>query len=178
LCDLKEFSLQDHNALESLYNNTYPHAPYHSEHKMNFFRSRFALRESLKRLDYSLDYDVLVLQDFHFLKKFPEIKISVSHTQECAMSLVTINPLIKSLGCDIEKKLRPYSSAIEKKIGAKTLEEWTLKEACYKALTLSHKTVMAKDIELKNNSFHYQGTRGEIVSLPHSTYFISIAFIF
>jgi phosphopantetheinyl transferase (holo-ACP synthase) len=115
-----------------------------SDSKDAFTNSREALSTILNRngyevLDLSAD---LELVNYHNLKKFPDLLVSLSHTKGAGAAVVASKEYYVSLGIDIEWCARVMKKEAERffrnsqdSIYENNLELWTMKEAAFKALS-------------------------------------------
>lgn len=110
-----------------------------------------------------LDSDQINISEHHHLAFYPEILVSLSHTEDLALAFVLSHndhPEIASIGADIEfidreipeillgKYLRPEDEF------STSLCAWVQKEAAYKAIQPIYKGCRdLKDIVIKNNLF-------------------------
>lgn len=112
----------------------------HPGQKKSFFFSRSALLLALKASGYDANISDLELTHFSRLKNFPELTLSLSHSQTAGAALVGKRSELKSVGIDIEAKSRNVNDAVAERIHHQEdftfngLEAWCLKEAIYKAL--------------------------------------------
>ncbi len=171
-----KFSL---NSLPKVFTNEKRNLAHHS--------ARVALNNCLGQKTY--DYEKLEIINHHYLKNWPQFKVSLSHTSEMAMAC--ISDKVESIGIDLEKSDRPLSQDQYKYFkndlddpSIEPLKLWIIKEAAYKALSplvpSEDKLVLGK-IPIYDNSFHYKDFKGqylfEKIDLENKIYFFSIAYL-
>ncbi len=107
-----------------------------------YVASRLALKMSLETLGISdLSWDDLEIEDHHFLKKHPEILVSLSHTQTFGAAYVALSSCFRSVGVDLELCERKMKESTLKFFVntddeySDTLKLWTQKEAAFKAIS-------------------------------------------
>lgn len=127
----------------------------------NFYISRHAILKALNRED--LDINDLDIVNHSYLKRFPSILVSLSHTKDYAVALIHDNnsekTKLKSIGVDFELSNREVKADVLKYIGHikdseySPLELWVIKEACFKALSPIYGTELMKEIWINNGEF-------------------------
>lgn len=108
-----------------------------------FYLSRIALSKCLNLSGERQDISIEELEIFNnlYLKKFPHISVSISHTTDYGAAVCADSDKYLSLGIDIEKCSRSFNQKIlkfyEHEFDSKylPLELWTKKEAAFKAIS-------------------------------------------
>ena len=134
-----------------------------SKRVRDHYTSRLALIKALKMPEVQSYSDIEIL-NHHHLVKFPELAVSVTHTNSLAGAVVADRSLIESIGVDLEAVDRDFKPGIlkfflrpEDEIEA-PLQLWCIKEAAFKAISplyKEEKQLVLKDIIVKSDgSFH------------------------
>lgn len=106
--------------------------------KMGFYLSRQALFDASRTYYPEIKINELELENFSGFKRFPDLTLSISHTEEAGAAVVSSKNEHKSLGIDIENASRvPTESVLArirnlKDINLAPIEIWVIKEAIYK----------------------------------------------
>lgn len=112
----------------------------HPYRKQGFLLSREALRLCLKERGESPFVQDLNLKNYGELISYKKYTISLSHTLNMGAAYIEESSQYRSIGIDIESKLRQVSPAVREKVShAKDwaysdIEFWCAKEAAFKAL--------------------------------------------
>jgi 4'-phosphopantetheinyl transferase EntD len=107
--------------------------------------AREALRLALLELNIEASPKDLSVKNFHSLLRWPELTISLSHSQSMGAAIVAKKSQSKSIGIDIEpvdREIKPsIAERIKNPLDIETLglEAWCLKEAIYKCLMNSER---------------------------------------
>ena len=124
--------------------------------------ARNCLKSLLTKYNIPLKKDLPQIIDHIYLKNFPSIKVSLSHTRGYVAASFENSSKILSIGIDIEIFSRPVKPGIEKFFvnseddsKYSLLELWTLKEAAFKALSplLKDEKLTLKKIWINKNQF-------------------------
>lgn len=132
------------------------------------YTSRLALLKTLENETDILfkEYSDLAIENHHFMKISPSVKVSISHTNDFAMACSTNDAQIESIGVDLESCDRQLKEGIKKfyiidsdEI-SNPLHLWCIKEAAFKAVSplyKNEKQLVLKDIcVLKNGTFYLE----------------------
>ncbi|MCB9061850.1 MAG: hypothetical protein H6622_10035 [Halobacteriovoraceae bacterium] len=124
----------------------YCHPVYSSLNRsLQFYASRKALLFSIedhlnKKIEHH--FDKLEIINHHYLKQYPNIVVSLSHTQNIGAALCASRNEYQSVGIDIELKTRKVKEGALKFYSHKKddlslnhLQLWVAKEACFKAIS-------------------------------------------
>ncbi len=148
--------------------------------------------EKLLRRHADLEQD-----NYHHLKKFPQILTSQAHTRGISISAIAFTDNFKSIGIDLEKSDRViapnthrffFNDKDSEVFKSEPLKLWTLKEAIYKAaspLSVNQKADL-KDFYVEKN-FHFflennasitGKTHLEEIEIQNQKYFLALAAIY
>lgn len=111
----------------------------------------------------NIEYKDLEIVDYLYLKKAPQYKVSISHTEEFGAAAASDSEDILSVGIDIELQQRSMRAGSEKyfvneqDMETSSLKLWVLKEAAFKALSPLVKNefphLLLKNIWIRGNHF-------------------------
>lgn len=127
-----------------------------------YMASRLALKISLEALGISdLSWNDLEIERHLFLKKHPEILVSLSHTQTFGAAYVALSSCFRSIGVDLELCGRKMKESTLKFFVntddeySDTLKLWTQKEAAFKAISplYQKQDLTLKMITIKGEKF-------------------------
>ena len=163
-------------------------ADVHSDRKMGFFLSREALKNALSEQGFTPSLSQLTLVNYHELKDFPQLTISLSHTKECGAALIAERKIFRSVGIDIENEGRLVKDSIRERIAhqgdinLRNIEIWCLKEAVFKALMntgLFPKPIEFGSIEIKNGKWFHSPSQlsGEWELKTLTPFVLALAFL-
>lgn len=131
------------------------------------FLSRSALKLALQDLtpDFKdISLNELIIENHHHLKNHPNILVSLAHTKNYAVAVISDQPNYLSIGIDLELIARNIKNGIHKYIDHSfdnkfdLLELWAIKEACFKAAwpkfnSIKNDNLVLKDIWVQNSKF-------------------------
>jgi 4'-phosphopantetheinyl transferase EntD len=161
----------------------------HEQHKLDFIRSRIALRDALNEAGLEVSPQDLKLTNFSTLEKFPNLTISLSHTKTAAAALIADKSSYKSVGIDIELCGRKIKPEIIERISSPhdhdedPLKLWCAKEAAFKALVNSGMMPRAPEfssIEIQKELWNHpsSGLKGPLHFITSTHLIIAQALIF
>ena len=112
----------------------------HSDRKMGFFLSREALKNAFELRGKKVSISELELDQYHEVKGFPHLTISLSHTKKCGAAIIAERKDFLSVGIDVEDEGRVVKDSIRQRIAhpedatLTNIELWCAKEAVFKAI--------------------------------------------
>lgn len=134
--------------------------------------SRMAISLLLQK-DFNIDLppEEIEIVDHQFIKGFPELKVSLSHTKDAwALATISNHQDVLGLGVDLEFTDREIKKGIEKLYineedfwQEEPLQLWCFKEAAFKAISpllesdVLNKTFVLKDIIVEGDEFLLKG---------------------
>jgi 4'-phosphopantetheinyl transferase EntD len=188
--DLNSFNYSFNSTQTLLSNfspNTFPETFKNSKRNLAHHSARVALMQCLGIKDYN--YERFEIVNHTYLKNWPDLKVSLSHTDNHAMAC--INDKVKSLGVDFEDKKRALTDQMYKYFlnpndqkNIEPLKLWVIKEASFKAISpfvsAQEKLVLGK-ISIKDGTFNYKNFKGNFLvsetSIDDSEFFFAIAYL-
>ena len=161
----------------------------HPEKNLSHHLSRMALKKTLHALDLDPPDNLILTENYNSIKDRPDIRCSLSHSQEYAAAVASKNQNILALGIDIElksRKIQTKSQAYflndeDERSQFSDLELWSIKEACFKAASALNSNIkLLKDVTLTSHKqFTFKlapkGSDCFFACIPDKKLFIMIA---
>ncbi len=129
--------------------------------------SRVALKECMLLFIPSIEISQLEISNHLHLKAIPQYIVSISHNKDYAAAVVTNDPIINSIGIDIEARSRLISPKIIEKIQNSLdiidsnnrlllIQIWSMKEAAFKALSpIDNSIIILNDVWINCNNCNF-----------------------
>lgn len=158
----------------------------HPKRLQGFALSREALYQCLENIGQTPEQSSLPLLNFSTLNEFPELTLSLTHTENAGGAILGLRSQYRSLGIDVELKTREVRDDVIEKLSnpkdgnLRNLEMWCLKEAAFKCLSNAQVLSSAplyRDLEVQSSSWlhHPTGHRGDLTLVESDQFFIALA---